>query len=58
MPVKGEDNTFAPKPLKPGPVYNGMIPIISGCKQGDEVVMRGAYIHKAELGKREAGHGH
>ena len=58
VPVAGEANTFAPQPVKAGPPVNGMIPILAGLKEGDQVVMRGAFILKAELGKGEAGHGH
>jgi membrane fusion protein, heavy metal efflux system len=58
VPVKGEANTFALQPVKAGPPVNGMIPILAGLKEADQVVMRGAFILKAELGKGEAGHGH
>jgi multidrug efflux pump subunit AcrA (membrane-fusion protein) len=58
VPVGGEANTFVPQPVKAGPAVNGLIPIRAGLKEGDQVVMRGAFILKAELGKGEAGHGH
>jgi multidrug efflux pump subunit AcrA (membrane-fusion protein) len=58
VPVKGEENRFAPQAVKAGPAVNGMIPILGGLREGDQVVMRGAFILKAEMGKGEAGHGH
>jgi cobalt-zinc-cadmium efflux system membrane fusion protein len=58
VPVEGEPNTFAPRPVKSAPPVNGMVPILGGLDEGDQVVTRGAFILKAELGKGEAGHGH
>jgi multidrug efflux pump subunit AcrA (membrane-fusion protein) len=58
VPVTDEPNTFSPKPVRIGAPVNGMVPILAGVKVGDRVVVNGAFILKAELGKAEASHGH
>jgi hypothetical protein len=35
-----------------------MVPVLSGLKEGEQVVISGAFILKAELAKGEAGHDH
>jgi cobalt-zinc-cadmium efflux system membrane fusion protein len=56
--VAGEDNTFAKRPVTVGTAVGGMRPIEAGLKEGEQVVVSGAFILKAELGKGEAAHEH
>jgi cobalt-zinc-cadmium efflux system membrane fusion protein len=58
VPVEGEENTFAKRAVKVGPSVGLMTPILEGLKEGEPVVVGGAFILKAELGKGEAGHHH
>ena len=53
-PVAGEDGTFRRRPVATGPTVGGMVPILSGLKAGDPVVVDGSFILKAELGKGAA----
>lgn len=46
-----EPNTFNKRPVATGPEVNGLIPIISGLKEKEEVVTSGAFILKSELAK-------
>lgn len=54
--VKGEDNTFAKKPVTVGKPVGGMVAVLSGLNEGDEIVIKGSFIFKAELGKGSAAH--
>lgn len=58
VPVEGEANTFAARPVKRGRTVGGMVPIESGLKDGEQVVVNGAFILKADLGKAGAAHEH
>ena len=58
VPVKGEPNTFQKRPVTVGRPAGGMVPVLSGLREGEGVVVAGTFILKAELGKAEAGHGH
>ena len=58
VPVAGEANTFTPREVTAGRPINGLIPIHAGLQAGEQVVVSGAFILKAELGKSEAGHEH
>lgn len=58
VPVADEPNTFARRAVTVGTAANGFVPITAGLKAGDAVVIRGAFLLKAELGKSEAGHEH
>lgn len=58
VPVEGEPNTFAKRNVVVGKSINGYAPIVSGLKTGEQVVVAGSFILKAELGKSEAGHDH
>jgi cobalt-zinc-cadmium efflux system membrane fusion protein len=58
VPVEGEPNTFAARPVKHGRPVGGMVPIESGLKDGEQVVVNGAFILKADLGKAGAAHEH
>jgi cobalt-zinc-cadmium efflux system membrane fusion protein len=51
VPVPGEAGTFAKRPVKVGPAVGGMVPVLSGIKEGDPVVVSGSFVLKAELGK-------
>ena len=55
VPVKGEGNTFAKRAVRVGPQVGGWVPVIGGLKEGDEVVVSGSFVLKAELGKSSAG---
>ena len=58
VPVAGEENTFAKRAVTVGRPTGGMVPVLSGLKEGEIVVVSGTFILKAELGKGEAGHDH
>lgn len=58
VPVEGEEGTFTRRPVQVGPAVGGMIPILAGLKEGEQVVVNGAFILKAEMGKGSAGHEH
>jgi len=58
VPVEGEPNTFAKRAVGVGPAVSGVVPITSGLKEGESVVISGSFILKAELGKGEAAHEH
>jgi cobalt-zinc-cadmium efflux system membrane fusion protein len=59
VPVEGEPNTYAPRPVAAGRGVGGMLPVESGLTEGEQVVVSGAFILKAELGKSGAtGHEH
>lgn len=58
VPVAGEANTFTPREVTTGRPINGLVPVHAGLQAGEPVVVSGAFILKAELGKSEAGHEH
>lgn len=58
IPVPDEPNTFAKRAVKVGPTVGGMVPIRDGLTEGQQVVTRGAFILKADLGKSGAEHVH
>lgn len=56
VPVAGEPNTFAKRPVSAGKPVGGFVPILGGLTEGERVVTSGAFILKAELGKGGAAH--
>jgi membrane fusion protein, heavy metal efflux system len=56
--VPGEPGTFARRAVLAGPAREGFVPIHSGLAEGEQVVVRGAFLLKAELGKGSAEHRH
>lgn len=58
VPVPGEENTFAKRPVNVGRAVAGLLPVISGLEEGELVVVDGSFILKAELGKAGAEHDH
>lgn len=58
VPVKGERNTFAKRNVTVGSPVGGMVPLFSGLREGDRVVISGSFILKADLGKEGAAHEH
>ena len=58
VPVEGKENTFAKRAVVVGQPVGGMVPVVSGLKEGEPVVVSGTFILKAELGKGAGGHGH
>lgn len=58
VPVAGEENTFAARPVVAGRIVGGMVPILGGLEEGEPVVVAGSFILKAELGKGSASHEH
>jgi cobalt-zinc-cadmium efflux system membrane fusion protein len=58
VPVEGEDNTFAARPVTVGKAVGGMVPVLSGLEEGERTVTGGSFVLKAELGKGGAGHDH
>jgi cobalt-zinc-cadmium efflux system membrane fusion protein len=58
VPVAGEPNTYARRPVKLGRRVGEFVAVESGLREGEPVVVSGSFILKAELGKSEAGHDH
>jgi cobalt-zinc-cadmium efflux system membrane fusion protein len=58
VPVVGEQNTFAKRAVTVGKVVGGWVPVLSGLKEGESVVVSGTFILKADLGKSGAAHEH
>ena len=58
VPVIGETNTFARRAVTLGPRVGGFYPVMDGLIPGDEVVVAGAFVLKADLGKAGAEHAH
>jgi cobalt-zinc-cadmium efflux system membrane fusion protein len=58
VPVEGEANTYKKQEVKVGKAVGGMLPIVDGLKEGQQVVVKGAFILKADLGKSGAEHQH
>lgn len=56
--VPGEPGTFARRVVFTGKTVGGYVEIHSGLSAGEEVVVRGAFLLKAELGKASAEHQH
>ena len=52
--VPGEANTFARREVVVGPEVNGYLPVLSGLAEGEQIVLAGSFILKAELGKGSA----
>jgi len=56
-----EGDAFVPREVKLGKKFGGFVEILEGLKEGDEVVVSGAFTLKAEIEKEafgEAGHAH
>ena len=51
VPVEGEEDAFEKKNVKVGEAVGGLVPVESGLKEGDKVVVEGAFVLKAELSK-------
>ena len=58
VPVEGEENTFARRAVSVGPRVGDFVPVTGGLEEGDEVVVSGGFILKADLGKAGAEHAH
>jgi cobalt-zinc-cadmium efflux system membrane fusion protein len=58
VPVEGEDNTYAKRAVSVGPAVGGLVPVLSGLEEGEQIVSGGSFILKAELGKAGAAHEH
>lgn len=58
VPVEGEPNTFARREVVVGKSINGYVPVVSGLKEGEPLIISGTFIMKAELGKGSAQHEH
>ncbi len=58
VPVHGEENTFARRAVSVGRPVGGYVPILGGLDEGEDVVVSGTFILKAELGKSGAAHDH
>jgi cobalt-zinc-cadmium efflux system membrane fusion protein len=56
--VEGEENTFARRGVKVGKQLGNQVEIVEGLKEGEQVVVEGAFILKAEMGKEGVGHEH
>ncbi len=58
VPAPGEPNTFARRAVTVGPRAGEFVPVLSGLQIGEPVVVSGAFILKADLGKAGAKHEH
>jgi cobalt-zinc-cadmium efflux system membrane fusion protein len=58
VPVEGEENTFAKRTVSVGEPVDGWVPVLSGLKEGEPVVVSGTFVLKADLGKSSAAHEH
>ena len=58
VPVTGEANTFARRAVTVGERVGDFYPLLDGLVVGDEVVVAGTFILKADLGKAGASHDH
>jgi cobalt-zinc-cadmium efflux system membrane fusion protein len=58
VPVAAEDDTFAKRTVTVGKPVGGWVPVLSGLKEGEPVVVSGSFILKADLGKSGAAHEH
>ena len=58
VPVPGEANTFARRPVQVGQRIGDVLPVLSGLSEGDRVVTAGVFILKADLGKASVKHEH
>lgn len=58
VPVPNEPNTFAKRAITVGKPVGTMVPILSGLVEGEQYVVAGSFILKAELGKAGAAHEH
>ncbi len=58
VPVANEPNTFAKRTVTIGKTVGGLVPIYSGLVEGEQFVIAGTFILKAELGKGSAAHEH
>jgi cobalt-zinc-cadmium efflux system membrane fusion protein len=58
VPVPNEPNTFAKRAVRVGEAVGGMLPVLEGLAEGEEHVIAGSFLLKAELGKSGAAHEH
>ena len=58
VPVAGEPNTFARRGVTLGERVGDLYPVMSGVTVGDEIVVSGTFILKAEIGKAGVEHAH
>ncbi|MFT3784814.1 MAG: efflux RND transporter periplasmic adaptor subunit [Tepidisphaeraceae bacterium] len=58
VPVEGEENTFAARPVRVGSPVGGFVPVLNGLNEGDHFVATGSFVLKADLGKAGAAHEH
>ena len=54
----GSDIHFRAQPVMPGSAMGGFVPILKGLDAGAQVVVQGAFLLKADLGKEGAEHEH
>ena len=58
VPVPDEPNTFARRAIAVGRTVGDRVEVLDGLRAGDEIVVEGSFLLKAELGKSEAAHEH
>lgn len=56
--IQGKKNIFEKRPVIVGKAVGGLLPVLSGLKEGESFVSAGGFILKAELGKNSAEHNH
>ena len=58
VPVRDKPFTYRQRRVKIGGAVDGWVPIKGGLEAGEEVVVQGSFLLKAEFGKAGAGHDH
>ncbi len=58
MLMTEKENTFEAREVAVGAAVNGLLPVTAGLKPGEQIVISGSFLLKAELGKAGAGHDH
>ncbi len=56
--IEEEKRTYEPRPVRIGRRDSATVEILEGVKPGDKVVVKNAFVLKAELGKEAGGHDH
>jgi cobalt-zinc-cadmium efflux system membrane fusion protein len=58
VPFSEKPNTYLKRPVTLGPPVGGMVPVLYGLREGEQVVTAATFVLKAELGKSSAKHEH
>lgn len=58
VPFTEKPNTYLKRPVTLGPAVGGMVPVLYGLREGEQIVTAATFVLKAELGKVSAKHAH